>query len=116
MASKSGQQEQNGPRVKKRVQLNVSVQEDSKSSSDQRQEPRLSGDDQSASKKYPMASKFAGNQRLMAPRLSLLGRPIDCSSHRPHYRNTRSLRLKMRVRAFLEQPDHCLAWSYHGSL
>lgn len=55
-------------------------------------------------------------QRLAAPRLSLLGKPIYLSSHKCHYRNTASMRWKMRLRAFLEQPQGPLAWLYHSSL
>lgn len=58
----------------------------------------------------------AGQRRMMAPRLSLLGKPIYLSSHKCHYRNTRSMRWKMRLRNFLEQPQGFLPWLYHFSL
>ena len=59
----------------------------------------------------------AGQQRLVAPRMSLLGKPIYLSaSHRGYCRNTPSMRLKIQLRNFLEQPQGFLAWLYHISL
>lgn len=53
------------------------------------------------------------SQRYLAPRLSLLGKPIYLSQHKSYVRNAPSLRWKMRLRAFLEQPQTLLAWLYH---
>lgn len=61
-------------------------------------------------------NQLAGHQRLVGPRLSLLGKPIYLSSHKCHYRNTRSMRWKMRLRSFLEQPQGFFPWLYHFSL
>lgn len=59
----------------------------------------------------------AGQQRLVAPRMSLLGKPIYLSpGHRGYCRNTPSMRLKIQLRNFLEQPQGFLAWLYHISL
>lgn len=63
--------------------------------------------------RYP---KAAGHQRLQAPRMSLLGKPINLSAHKSKYRNTSSVRWKMRLRSFLEQPQGLLPWLYHFSL
>ena len=57
-----------------------------------------------------------GSGRLVAPRLSLLGKPIYLGSHKAHYRDTRSMRWRKRLRAFLEQPQGLLPWLYHSSL
>lgn len=58
----------------------------------------------------------SATSRLAAPRLSLLGKPIYMSNHKSHYRNMPSMRRKMWLRAFLEQPQGSLAWLYHCSL
>lgn len=65
--------------------------------------------------RYP-SSRMASSPRMMAPRLSLLGKPIYLSSHKSYYRNTASMRWKMRLRNFLEQPQGFLPWLYHFSL
>lgn len=65
------------------------------------------------------ASSLGADQtlsRLASPRLSLLGKPICWSSHKAQYRDTRSMRWKKRLRAFLEQPQGLLPWLYHSSL
>lgn len=54
--------------------------------------------------------------RMMVPRLSLLGKPIYLSSHKCYYRNTPSMRWKMRLRSFLEQPQGFFPWLYHFSM
>lgn len=59
----------------------------------------------------------SGSNRLAAPRLSLLGKPIYLNPQKSYYnRNTTSMRWKMRLRSFLEQPQGPLAWLYHCSL
>lgn len=63
---------------------------------------------------YP--NLVSSSQRLQAPRMSLLGKPIYLSSHKSKYRNTPSMRWKMRLRSFLEQPQGLLPWLYHFSL
>lgn len=64
--------------------------------------------------RYP--NLVSPSQRLQAPRMSLLGKPIYLSSHKSKYRNTPSMRWKMRLRSFLEQPQGLLPWLYHFSL
>lgn len=64
--------------------------------------------------RYPMAA--GRGQRMAAPRLSLLGKPIHLSAHKSKYRNTASMRWKMRLRSFLEQPQGFLPWLYHFAL
>lgn len=59
---------------------------------------------------------YAPGQRHLAPRLSLLGKPICLSSAKCHYRDTRSMRWKKRLRNFLEQPQGPLPWLYHSAL
>lgn len=63
-----------------------------------------------------VAAAAAKPNRLEAPRLSLLGKPIYMSNHKCHYRNTASMRWKVRSRTFLEQPQGFFAWLYHCSL
>lgn len=63
--------------------------------------------------RFPMAG---GHQRMMAPRLSLLGKPIYFSPHKSYQRNTPSMRWKIRLRSFLEQPQGFFPWLYHFSL
>jgi len=64
--------------------------------------------------RYPIAS--GRGERMMVPRMSLLGKPIHLAGHKAHYRNTASMRWKMRLRSFLEQPQGFLAWLYHFCL
>lgn len=63
--------------------------------------------------RYPMSGR---GQRMAAPRLSLLGKPIHLSAYKSKYRNTASMRWKMRLRSFLEQPQGFLPWLYHFAL
>lgn len=77
-------------------------------------------DDNSSSKqqhhlsvRFPMAGS---HQRMLAPRLSLLGKPIYLSPHKSYQRNTPSMRWKMRLKTFLEQPQGFFPWLYHFSL
>lgn len=64
--------------------------------------------------RYP--NLVSPSQRLQAQRMSLLGKPIYLSSHKSKYRNTPSMRWKMRLRSFLEQPQGLFPWLYHFSL
>ncbi|KAG9509017.1 Potassium voltage-gated channel subfamily KQT member 5, partial [Fragariocoptes setiger] len=50
-------------------------------------------------------------QRMVAPRLSLLGREMHTKKRTT--RNAQYTRYQMRCRSFLEQPRTCLAYSYH---
>lgn len=90
------------PECKRRVQLNVAPADEDDS---------LGG----PQRKLPICGA-ATPKRLAAPRLSLLGKPIYLSAHKSHCRNTRSMRLKMRLKAFLEQPQGFLAYLYHSAL
>jgi hypothetical protein len=76
-----------------------------------------SGQDGGGGQKSPYhLSHMANSQRLNAPRLSLLGKPIYLSSYKCHYRDTPSMRWKKRLRNFLEQPQGLLPWLYHSAL
>ena len=97
---------------KRRVQLNVA---DELPPDAQVVARRVAG---ASSSRLPISgfSQASTHKRLAAPRLSLLGKPIYLSSHKSNCRNTRSMRLKMRLRAFLEQPQGLPAWLYHSAL